>query len=171
MYFSVEPKEKKENIFNLKKEYEELKNALTGPHRLIVIKGVRRIGKTSLMNSIYKEIKGKKIFIDTREIIEMTPLGVNDFFTSIFLDFLKRERFFEGILSYIESIDLGVKISLKKKKPMFSKLLEKINEKMQKQEKYLILFIDEAQELKKARFERMLAFIYDNLKNIKIVLA
>jgi AAA+ ATPase superfamily predicted ATPase len=50
-------------------------------------------------------------------------------------------------------------------------LLIEINEELEKKGKKMIVFIDEAQVLKQAGFDRFLAFIYDRLRNFKVVLA
>jgi AAA+ ATPase superfamily predicted ATPase len=170
MYFSLGPKERKEDFFNFEREYFELKNSIER-HRLIVIKGLRRTGKTSLIKILFNEIKHPKIFIDTREITELTPRGVNSFLREIFLDYLKREKILKAILSYIESIEFGVKITLKKERPILSRLLREIDEELGKRKEKMVIFIDEAQVLKEVGFDRFLAFIYDNLKNFVVVLA
>ncbi len=171
MYFSIGPKERKGDFFNFEQEYKELKEAIYGPHRIIVIKGLRRTGKTSLMRVVYNEIKGPKIFIDTREIPEITAKCVNLFMREIFLDYVKKEKILEAIFSYIKSIELGLKVTLRKERPILSKLLIEINEELERKGKKLTIFIDEAQVLKRVGFDRLLAFIYDRLKNFKVILA
>ncbi|MCD6330835.1 MAG: ATP-binding protein, partial [Thermoplasmata archaeon] len=68
MYFDPEPKSKKEDLYNFEKEYKALHNAIKRNERIIVIKGIRRTGKTSLMKVVYNELKNPKAFIDGRII-------------------------------------------------------------------------------------------------------
>ncbi len=60
MYFDPEPKNKKEDLYNFEDEYEGLHSAIRRNERIIVIKGVRRTGKTSLMKVVYNELKCRR---------------------------------------------------------------------------------------------------------------
>jgi predicted AAA+ superfamily ATPase len=66
MYFDIEPKSKKEDFFNYEYEYKEVKKALERREKIIAVVGVRRAGKTSLLNLIYNEIESQKLWIDGR---------------------------------------------------------------------------------------------------------
>ncbi len=53
MYFSLTPKSSKEHLFNLEKELSKL-NQFSKTGRIIVMTGIRRIGKTSLLKVFLK---------------------------------------------------------------------------------------------------------------------
>jgi len=171
MYFDIGPKEKRKDMYNFKKEYQEFKSALFSHNKLIVLRGLRRTGKTTFMNVAYNELKAPKIYIDAREIGIFTQKAVYIYFSKIISDFIRQKNMLKKAFNLIESIDLGVRIGLNKEKPLLSMLLKEIDRDMGKNKKIFYIFIDEAQFLKSAKFDVFLAFIYDKLPNVKIVLA
>jgi len=169
MYFDIEPKEKKEDLFGFEDHYNDLKEAINGRHKLIVIKGLRRTGKTSLMNVVFNECSGPKLYIDARELEENeTP---SQFFLKRMIQYAKKESMLETIFSFVESIEFGITINMRRQAVMLSDILRKTDEEMKKKNRMFVIFIDEAQLFKKYGFEKFLAFMYDRLHFIKVVLA
>ncbi len=171
MYFEPGPKENKRDLYHFDKEYHALVSTLTSSHRLIIIKGLRRTGKTSLMTVVYNELKAPKLFIDARAIEGTSEQDVFSFFVSRFANYLKQKNMLKTLLETIESVDMGVTLNIKQQKPLLSSIVAEIDSFAAKDKTCFYLFIDEAQLLKSAKFDNFLAFIYDKLKNIKIVLA
>lgn len=172
MYFTIKPKTKKEDLFNFEEEYLELKNEIIrNSNRIIVVSGLRRTGKTSLMNVVYNEMNLPKVYMDSREIFPFNPSAVNQHFISILNEFLKKYDLSRIILDHIKSVDFMLKIEPREKEVLLSSLLKNINEEMKKRKTHLIIFIDEAQLLKPTGFDRLIAYIYDNLINIQICMA
>ena len=65
MLFSIAPKKKKDDLFNREIEYSKLqKDVQTG--RIILLDGLRRIGKTSLLKAFLNESDHFSIMIDCR---------------------------------------------------------------------------------------------------------
>jgi len=172
MYFAIEPKTTKKDLFNFDNEYRELKKAVVDPgDKLIVISGLRRTGKTSLMKVVYNETALPKIYIDTREIFPLTPQSVNQHFVSALFELAKRYNLAEALLDQVKSLELGVKIELKQREHLLSSVLKSINLEMGKRKTQAVIFIDEAQKLKPTGIDDVFAYVYDNLPNVKIVLA
>jgi AAA+ ATPase superfamily predicted ATPase len=171
MYFDPTPKKNRADMFGFESEYKMLKEALYEKERLIVIKGLRRTGKTSLMNVVYKELDQPKIFIDMREL---TPLTQENFAKHFYLSIneaMSQVDYLRVILGKIKSIDVGIKISIRSEESTISILLKMINEELKKRRKNMVIFVDEAQLAKQIQADNLFAFIYDYLENIKIVFA
>ncbi|MEM2282702.1 MAG: hypothetical protein QXH26_04050, partial [Candidatus Hadarchaeales archaeon] len=64
MLFDERPKEDRRELFGRDKEVEELKRAAKRP--LVVLTGIRRIGKTSVLKVALKEMNRPSILIDAR---------------------------------------------------------------------------------------------------------
>lgn len=172
MYFAIGPKTSKKDLFNFDKEYAELKDAATeSGEKLIVISGLRRTGKTSLMKVVYAELTLPKVYLDTREIFPLTPQSANQHFIALLLEFAKGYSLAEAVLDQIKSLELGLKVELKQKEYLLSSILKSINQEMAKRKTIAVIFIDEAQKLKPTGMDNVFAYIYDNLPNIKLVFA
>ncbi|MFA5050223.1 MAG: ATP-binding protein [Candidatus Paceibacterota bacterium] len=162
MYFDVAPKSKKEDFFNYEYQYLDLKKAIERKEKIIAIKGVRRVGKTSLMSVVFNEIpKHKRIWIDGRilkdpqdDIIKMISL------------FLSQKN--NGIFGKIDSVNfsalgLGFKLNLKEGILEFENLLKK--------SEHLHIFIDEAQRTDGKKLSNFISYCYDRFSNISFIIS
>lgn len=170
MYFSPEPKEKKKDLYDFEYEYSALKNAILKEDKLIVIKGLRRTGKTSLMKVVYNELDCPKCFIDARiiepkqkEIYNAIINGIRTGISSVYLDEKAKE-----MINSLKIEFLGVGISFKHE---ITNFFSNVDELLEKKKTKFVLFIDEVQRLKPARIDSILGYLFDNTKNIKLVLA
>lgn len=172
MYFDPAPKKSKNEIYNFDEEYNQIKNSLNDPTvRLIALYGLRRTGKTTLLNIFYNEFNGKKLYIDVRNIYPLTTISLSKYLTHHMTELIKEFNLADLFLSKIKGIDLGVKIELKDNELLLSELFEKLDTELSKKNQNLLIFIDEAQLLKQVNFDRFLAYIYDKLKNVKVIVA
>ncbi len=145
--------------------------------RMIVVKGLRRTGKSSLIKVALNTIRKPYIIVDARTIV----------FTGIesFYDILGRElekimvKYDSGYrlrntLSRITEISIaGTRIVFREKKPStLLEVLEALNEWSSENNVKTVIVFDEAQELRIIKgFRKLLAHIYDYLDSLKIVLA
>ncbi len=174
MYFDITPKIRKEDLFG--REY--LVNSLIShTHdkniRMVVIKGLRRTGKTSLLNVALDEIKHKKIKIDVRE----SPYYERKEFMSYIIEKIKAEigeSLFQKIIKHISKIKLSYKdisttfyLEIEKN---FLTFFENLDKQLKRKNIFLVIAFDEVQLLKKIEFDNPLAAIFDNYKNIKLIL-
>jgi uncharacterized protein len=173
MYFDISPKTKRDDLFGFDYQLELLKKYLLDESvRLIVIKGLRRTGKTSLLNVALNEVNIKSIKIDVRE----SPF----YDKREFLVFLIKKigEKIEGLLDRIIKNIKGIKLGYEKfsfevffgKEENVNSFFENLNSFLAKKRQNLILAFDEAQLLRNIKFDYFLASIFDNYKNIKIVL-
>lgn len=178
-YFSTGIKKLRENFYNFESEADELLHAIeSDATRFIVITGMRRVGKSSIVNVLLNEMEYPYIWVDTREL---GTINVDCFYRSMadaLSTFLRENRgFFGGIKNKLEKIKGfsistpliggGITVDVEQKNLYIISNVLKILNKQGKS----ILVIDEAQNFGTIDgFDNILAFIYDNLENIKVVL-
>lgn len=172
MYFDIIPKTKKEDLFGADFLVNTLISQINDKNiRMIVIKGLRRTGKSSVLNVILNEIKQKYVKIDVRE----APYYDRKEFMVYLIEKIKAEigePIFKKIIKHIS----GIRLSYKEVSVTFYLEIEKnfllFFEKLNKQfeNSCFVLAFDEVQLLNKIDFNYPLAAIYDNYKNIKLIL-
>ena len=175
MIFEPKPKERKEDLFNYEDEINQIVSELKDPTtRMIVIRGLRRTGKSSILRVSLNESNLNYILLDMREFADIEKRSfLHSLSESLEKTTRKRGRI---ILGNIRSVSfLGMKIEVKgirEEDPSikYKFLMRAIDEWARKKRTYFVLAVDEAQEVAKINFDSYLAFIYDNLPNIKIVL-
>jgi len=171
MYFGVGPKEHKKDLYGFDREYSELCEAISSQNRLIIVKGLRRTGKTSLLNAVYANLPPGKLFIDAREISGKGSSEVYSHIISRLSAYMQSRNILRNIAGAISSVELGVKVSVQRQTPLLSAMLSEIDTQAGRAKKTFCIFIDEAQMLKQSGFDAFLAFAYDRFKNTKTVLA
>lgn len=173
MYFDISPKTRREDLFGMDYQLELLKGYLSDDNtRMIIVKGLRRTGKTSLLNVSLNETKRKHVKIDIRE----TPFYDKKEFTLFIIRKIKEEL--GSVLDKIIKNIIGVRVGYEKfsfelffsKEENVNLFFERLNKQLEKEKRSLILAFDEAQLLKRIDFDYYLASIFDNYKSIKIVL-
>ncbi len=180
MYFSIEPKRSRDNLYDREEELEKLKRSVKSG-RMISLYGLRRIGKTSLLQVFLKEVSDQflSIFIDCRRFVHDGRVSKDDFdlsFVNAIKKTIKKEKV-KNLFEMISKITVnGVEIDLSKKSGMdLFTFLDKINAGLEKSGKKFIIALDEVQNL---RFYgkggkdilNLLAYIYDHLTNIVVIL-
>lgn len=78
-YFKIELKRRKEEFFNMENELNQFIRSLKD-NKLIVVSGLRRYGKTSLILTGLNEAKADYIFIDCR-LLPSGMISLRDFFS------------------------------------------------------------------------------------------
>ncbi len=184
MYFSLEPKRLRADLYNREKELNQLEKAIRRG-RIVTLTGIRRIGKTSVLQVFLEERKTQGdvyVFLDCRSFVKNFRINKTEF------DF----RFTEELEKVIQNKPLKIvlesitKVSIKdwlhisfrnshlEKVDVFQKL-DDVDKALGKIGKKLIIAFDEAQNL---RFYgsggytmlNLFAHAYDFLKNIVFVI-
>jgi AAA+ ATPase superfamily predicted ATPase len=162
MYFITEPKSKKEDFFNYEYEYTEIKKAMARKEKIIAVLGVRRVGKTSLLNILYNETKGLKVWLDGRIISNPKK----EIFSAIY-DVIKTGK--SKIFGKIESLNIsafGVGLNVK----ISTDSLLEIENKIRKADQ-IYVFIDEAQKTDPSDLADVLSYFYDRFPNVFFVIS
>ncbi|MCD6227815.1 ATP-binding protein [Candidatus Micrarchaeota archaeon] len=177
MLFDVAPKKARKDMYNYSEEYLTLIKAIKD-EKIIVVKGVRRIGKTSLIKVAYSELKMPKAYIDVRGI---SPSKVSEWNTVIFRCFKKMnetidvtkkvKKMIKGveITGKLGFVEIGATFSIPRSEDIIEEI-EELDKKLGKLGKKAVLFFDEVQITKKFGASNLFAFIYDNTNNITLVL-
>ncbi|MEM4335527.1 MAG: ATP-binding protein [Candidatus Anstonellales archaeon] len=177
MLFDTAPKTNRKDLYNYESEYLALKRAIK-EEKLVVVKGIRRVGKTSLIKVVYSEIAQPKAYIDVRGISPSRPSEWNAVLMGCFnrlmesLDATKKiTRFVRGIevISKVGMFEVGAVFRF----PSYENIaesIEKLDEKLRNRNKKAVLFFDEVQITKRFGTNALFSFIYDNTKNITMVI-
>jgi len=174
MYFDTSPKTKRTDLFGRNFLLDTLVSySKDNSVRMIVLKGLRRTGKTSLLNVALAEAKLMSLKIDVRE----TPYYDRKEFMTYLIEKIKDKiglSLFQKVLKYFSKVEVSYQdisatffLNIEQK---FSIFFEKLDVELEKKNEMLVLAFDEVQLLNKIKFEYNFAAIYDNYKHIKLIL-
>ncbi|MGC9069213.1 MAG: AAA family ATPase [Thermoprotei archaeon] len=171
MYFSPEPKYRREDLFDREKELNELDRIFNVGSKIVLVTGIRRIGKTSLVSVYLNERKKTFALADLRGSSNSFQ-ALYEMFSEIINQIDKKEMI-RTLLSKISGVQIGefgISLSWKRgQRVELVKLIDAIDEIG----KEVMIAIDEAQKLRGALsnlFLEILAHCYDYCKNVKFVL-
>lgn len=177
-YFSPGPKTDRRDLYDREKELSQLVDALKGRGKLIVVTGIRRIGKTSLIRVALKESKLPYIYLDLRKLETYSDAALLSLLSDALNTFIPLHK---RLASYLKSIrgvsveGLSISLSLKSPKPSISKLLDELDRWADKENQTLVIALDEAQELRffkgRYNFAKIIAYSYDNHRAVKFLVS
>lgn len=181
MLFDPEPKTRREDLYDRENELKSLLTYLK-KERLIIIYGVRRVGKTSLLRVALNEGAIPYAYIDIRGMYDKSGNVSPSLFLKDLVDSFKRNLVFyervkfdiRGALNNLRGLrfkDFEIEFSPIVKVDLHD-LFKRIDDWCIDHGIRFILALDEAQYLRYSRFySLLLSWIFDNLKEITIVLA
>jgi len=178
MLFSPEPKTRRQDLYDFDRELSALVTALRA-ERLTLVTGLRRTGKTSLLRVALGEAGVTHLYVDVRLSLYAGYRDIVEVFARSLEDLLRREasladRLREALrgLGGLE-VSLGppsVRVTFRGRGRLsLSDLFTRLNDLGEP----MVVAVDEAQELRKAnwlRFDRLFAYAYDSLPNVRLVL-
>lgn len=180
MLFDLQPKRRREDLYDREEELKEFFDAVELGETLVLLLGIRRLGKSSLLNVALSESGKPFSKIDVRSL----------YFThgSIPQELLAR-KLLEGLLKSLKGRDKvrmelvkalsrikGVKVSGLQvefdEKPDLAGLLERLDAWAEKTGRRVIIAFDEAQYLRLSgiQYDGLIAYAVDNLPNLTFVL-
>lgn len=179
MLFSVEPKHKASDLFNREKEIKNLTESAE-KDKIIILYGLRRIGKTSLLKTYLNTTDHYNVFMDCRAFFtenRVDKVRFENELLSALTNEMKRNKLI-SLLKNISSINLkGIELQISgKKDPLcLADVLKEVDSVMGKKSKRLIIAFDEAQILRfygkdGSDLLYLMAYCYDNLDNIVFML-
>jgi len=179
MLFDRKPKFRKEDLYDRERELQLLSKGIEAGEGLIVVYGVRRIGKTSLVYVGLSELNVPFIPIDVRrfavDLSLLSPQNLLQVVNEVLKQYEqlqgKVREFLAKLLGYIESLDLKVmKLKVKEKKALPAKLLEQADRWARKRKTRVAILLDEAQELRRyPQWRNLFAWSVDTLENITFI--
>ncbi len=182
MLFDIAPKERKEDFYNREAELSEILEALRLGERLIVVYGIRRIGKSSLVKVTLRESSLPYVLVDVRELYYNENIVTISYLIKYLIDGFRKH------MKWYEKLEFNLKEALKRIKKIHVKdyeveieptarislttLLSEINLWCSKHGMRFIFVFDEAQYLRfsNVRYDGLLAWAVDNLSNITFIL-
>ncbi len=181
MLFDIEPKTRREDLFGRDNELNSIVNFIKGRSRFLIIYGVRRIGKTSVLRVALNEANVPYCYIDARmlegdftkrRLYQLMSTCLTELSTKWHLKSIIRSisRVIKGISVFGSGVEFNVEIDWRS--VYLTDLLGALSRSLDQ----LIVSIDEAQLLRMLRgfgkvdFMQILAYVYDNLSNIKVIL-
>jgi AAA+ ATPase superfamily predicted ATPase len=92
--FDLQPKTRREDLFDRERELQELHSAIEKGYPLIALLGIRRIGKTSVLKVLANEVDG--VYLDMRGLVKRDDMymRVADAMSS---NIAKMKKLLEGI--------------------------------------------------------------------------
>lgn len=183
MYFDERPKSSRKDLYNMGEELQQLDAALHRRNPLIIIYGLRRVGKTSLLQTAISDVEhgiifdlrtlGTSAYATKKDLIEILERGINDFLSA---KKTVRTKIIDALkyVSGVEVGEVGVTFSWGGKEPLdIAGLFKKLDRWALSNKTNVTIAFDEAQELRKVagiRMDRILAHVYDYCKTTSIVL-
>jgi len=181
MYFDINPKERREDLFDRERELGDIAEALNLGERLIVVYGVRRIGKTSV---IRVSLRGfPHVLLDVRQLyfsennVSM-PLLVKYILEGFRARMKTGERLYLSLRDAIGRIrglkigDIGIEIEPGAKISL-TDVLSRVDEWCEERGERFIFAFDEAQYLRfsNTRYDGIIAWAIENLRNLSFLLS
>jgi len=111
MLFDVEPKWKREYLYDFREELEIVEKALNSS-KVTVVSGLRRTGKTSLMKVALNEVGLPHLYLDPRLSLNSNYRDFAELMRDSLQDFLRRHSSLAGELRETISRLRGFRISL-----------------------------------------------------------
>lgn len=188
MLFDIRPKTSINDLYKREIEFNTLKRSLELGIPLIVISGVRRIGKTSLLKAAFHELEYPHVLIDVREVFEefgyVTKDGLlkemAEFFTENLSFFEKIDFKIKEFLSHIKAFQVstyagsGVHVEfVPSSRISFTGFLRTLDLWAKEHSTRFVIAFDEAQYLRfsgRVRFNGIIAWSVDNLRNLTIII-
>jgi len=158
MYFDLRVKRDLDEFYNYREELHSLMNRVS-KDKLIVVKGLRRVGKTSLMSVCYNLLDQPKTFLDARDF-----RNAHDLMNKAFLEIYSQIDPTKKIFEMIDTLDIGP-FSLRLDKSKIT--LDEIENKLKNRR--AVIFIDEVQELDD--IDKLIAHAYDHTSKIVFVIS
>ncbi|MDK6029357.1 ATP-binding protein [Ignisphaera sp. 4213-co] len=181
MLFDPKPKRCRKDLYDFNEEFNMLSRFLGEP--LVVVTGLRRTGKTSLILTVLEESGKPYIFVDARSVSR----SWRDLYTAIstgFSDFMAKASRFSGfrdsllrflkIIKGVSVMGVSIEFSWGRDRPLLTQIFTALNEAAEEHNLKIIIVFDEAQ-LFTGVFARALqnaiAYSYDHLKNLSFIVS
>ena len=164
MYFDAEPKRDIRDFFDMEEQLRNFESALNRG-KLVVVSGLRRYGKTSLILTALNKMNVQYLFLDARLLSASTMISLSDFL-GVLEDALNRVSWGKAVLKGVEGVEVGG-FGVRFRNRGRETLLHTLHALSRK-----VIVIDEAQLLRRSnvRFDQLLAYVYDHV-DAKVVVS
>ena len=184
LFFDERPKQKRKDLYDFESEFKELCAAIKRGDPLVVLVGLRRTGKTSLLLTALNEVSNPSVVLDLRALATQAYGTRKDLlleFERALNSFLGKYRTIgQKLVERLKSLR-GVQLTPQgigltwggKGRVDLIRLFIEIDRWASSQDEQAIIAFDEAQELRRIAgvdVARLVAYCYDHCHNVTIVL-
>jgi AAA+ ATPase superfamily predicted ATPase len=165
-------KKSRKDMFDREYEFNQLVGAIEDGVPLIVLTGIRRIGKTALAKVLLNEIDFPGAYVDVRKLWSLrNSVTPDDLKGEIIKSLLSRKRYTPvlELLKSLRGVRVGsVGIEFRERESTLMDLLDDL----EKSGKKTVLVFDEAQYLRYSKhdYTSLLASLNDNYENLIVIL-
>lgn len=180
VYFDVRPKERIEDLYDREHELSLLLESIKQGKPLILLLGLRRTGKTSLLKVALNTVNAPSIIIDCRVFEEKPAVSSHDFIKVLEFEVQRVTRKHKSLLELMKRIDgisiTGLQVRFRwdeERRVSLSEVLRVLNDWGESRGSNVVIAFDEAQELMKLRGVNVLSIMahaYDYLRRITFIL-
>jgi len=190
MYFDLAPKEKRDDLYDFVDPYARLVELLKMPvqrNPLIVVKGVRRAGKTSLIKTALNELGLSYLYINGKRFADMPAITKKNLLKELergLNETVEREKRTEKFLEVLRGVE-WLKVD---SKPPFihfewrrpsremdiPDLIYSFQRLSRQSKRRFVLVLDEAQEFKRLadyKLQNLMSDIYDHRHEIQMIVS
>ncbi len=182
MFFDPYPKSRFEDFYDRDREFTMLRKSLDLGERLILVYGIRRIGKTSFIRVALKKLGYPHVIVDVREIYGMYNRVTRHYMYKKIADyFIDNISFFEklgyrlrdllGRVRGFKLVGVGVELDYTKL-PDLTELFKIFNRWAIDHSTRFVIAFDEAQYLRYSgavRYNMLFSWAMDNLENLSTI--
>ncbi|MEM4281937.1 MAG: ATP-binding protein [Candidatus Caldarchaeum sp.] len=179
--FSTVPKTSLQAFYDRENELQQLQRAVKDGSRLVLVLGVRRIGKTSLIRVALNQLSKPYVFIDLRALESYEDRSLYRLLADELNKILPLSKKILQYLKRVRGVSVGegmVSLAIGRDKPNIISMLRTLDAWAADEGFTLPIVFDEAQELRFFRggrrridFRKILGFCYDNLERTTIILS
>jgi len=175
MLFDPRPKSRRKDLYDRDRELGLLLRGLRAGEGLIVVYGLRRIGKTSLVRVGLGEAGAPYVSVDARRYMATPSLLSPRVIALVVEEALRSYRKVRGALGKalerVESLDLKVlSIRTGRRRKALAEVLEEADEWAGNHGTRFVVLLDEAQELRVVpAWRSIFAWVLDNLNHITFI--
>lgn len=191
MYFDLAPKEKIEDLYDFEDLFRKLTSLLRAPiqrNPLIVVKGVRRAGKTSLIKTALNELGLPYLYVNGKRFADMPVITKKNLLKELELgvnEAVEREKRWTGkfleVLRGVEWLKVDSKppfIHFEWRRPSrgidVPDLIYSFQRLSRQSKTRFVLVLDEAQEFKRLadyKLQNLISDIYDHRHEIQMIVS
>ncbi len=182
MLFDPRPKTSRRELYDREDELQALEDFARRGSPLMVMLGIRRIGKTSLLRVFLHESGHPFIYIDARALEEQ-GYRRESLYRMLSSELTRLRGKWAGLVEYLrllEGVEIGpalVRFDLVRRLPSLIEVFSRIDEWAVDSGRSVIVAVDEAQLLRYLRggkgridFTQIVSYAYDHLRSIRFVL-
>ncbi len=179
--FSEGPKTSLSGFYDREQELSRLTAAVKSGSRMVLVLGVRRVGKTSLIRAALNTMGTPYIFLDLRALPSYDYRSLYGIVAEEINRALPLHKRLVEAFRGVRGVSVGaggISIELGREKPRLTSILKALDRWSSREGFNLPVVLDEAQELrffqggrKGLDFRRLLAYCYDNFEHITFIIS